>query len=185
MTIRCREPSGDASSCGTPVERGAPVQLCTRHLLIAFDWVARDVGVTDLLPAPCAACGSRVGVHYPAGWLCAVCDWRVGETPDADLPETAVHVVYYLRLGDRIKIGTSGNPRQRLRSIPHDELLAFERGDRVIERRRHDQFAGDREGTSEWFAASVALREHVDDLRQGIDDPWHRYARWRSKALRP
>ena len=33
---------------------------------------------------------------------------------------------------DRIKIGTSGNPRGRLGQIWHDELLAFERGGALV-----------------------------------------------------
>ena len=120
---------------------GAPVNLCTAHLLEAHDWVDREYGVTDLLPGPCLACGSRVGVRYPSGWLCAVCEWRVGELPDDPIADGRVDVVYYLRYGDRIKIGTSANPRRRVASLPHDEVLAFERGGRPLEQRRHAQFA--------------------------------------------
>lgn len=183
MTPRCRELLDDGTPCAEAPQPDAPLHLCTRHLLLAYDWVARDVGITDLLAEPCAACGSPVGVRYPAGWLCAICEWRVGDVPDRGLMADAVHVVYYLRLGERVKIGTSGNPRQRLAAIPHDELLAFERGDRMLERRRHAQFDHDRLGTSEWFAASADILAHVDELRQGVDDPWHRYARWRSGSL--
>ena len=73
----------DGRTCGEPVETGAPLDLCTRHLLEAHDWVARRVGTTDLLPSPCLACGSRIGVRYPSGWVCAECEWRVGEVPGA------------------------------------------------------------------------------------------------------
>jgi len=163
---------------------GAPLDLCTRHLLEAHDWVAGEVGVTDLLPSPCLACGSRLGVHYPSGWLCAVCEWRAGEIPDPhDAAAVRVDVVYYLRFRDRIKIGTSANPRQRLASIRHDELLAFERGDRLLEQRRHAQFAEHRLERSEWFAANDALAAHIDVLRGGADDPWSQYALWRSQRL--
>ena len=103
--------------------------------------------------------------------------------PDADIRPATVHVVYYLRLGGRVKIGTSGNPRQRLAAVPHDEVLAFERGDRMLERNRHLQFSADRLGTSEWFAASPERLAHADGLRSGTD-PWHSYARWRSQAAR-
>ena len=54
--------------------------------------------------------------------------------PDGDLAPPRVDVVYYLRqrdhVGDRVKIGTTANPRQRLARISHQDLLAFERGDR-------------------------------------------------------
>lgn len=183
MTPLCREPRDEGSLCGEAAAEGSPVHLCTRHLLIAYDWVTRDVGVTDLLPDPCVACGTRVGVRYPAGVICAVCEWRVGEMPDSDLTASAVHVVYYLRLGDRMKIGTSGNLRQRLTAIPHDELVALELGNRLIERQRHTQFAADRLGKSEWFTASNAILDHAAQLNAGTGGPWANYALWRSRAL--
>ena len=136
-----------------------------------------------MLPHPCLVCGSRLGVHYPSGWLCAVCEWRQGETVDGELPPPRVDVVYYLRFKDRVKIGTTANPRQRLGAIWHEELLAFERGDRALEGRRHEQFAADRFAGSEWFTLSPALAEHIAVLAAGVDDPWQFYARWMSEAL--
>jgi hypothetical protein len=168
--------------CGRGVEVGAPGGLCSQHLLAAYEWVAREVGVTDLLPSPCLACGGRVGVHYPSGWICAVCEWRVGDIPD-DVVSFRVDVVYYLRFQDRIKIGTSGNPRVRFASLPWDEVLAFERGGRPLEQRRHAQFAGHRIPRTEWFEANAELSAHVAQLRQGVDDPWHQYAAWLSSAI--
>jgi hypothetical protein len=144
---------------------------------------AADDGVTDLLPAPCRLCGSRLGVRYPSGWLCAICEWRYGELPDDELPPPRVDVVYYLRLGDRLKIGTSGGPRQRIAQLPHDEVVAFERGGRMLEQRRHAEFAVHRLGTSEWFAFAEPLRAHVTILGAGTVDPWHLYSRWLSEAI--
>lgn len=169
--------------CAASVAPGAPVDLCTRHLLVAYDWVVQDVGVTDLLPGPCLACGSRLGVRYPSGWLCAICEWRAGDIPDHDSAALRVDVVYYIRRGKQIKIGTSGNPRRRLASIPHDELLAFERGDRELEQRRHAQFAEHRRGGSEWFEAHDALSDHIGELSAGVVNPWSRYARWVSREV--
>src|ERR1700712_779103 len=130
--------------CGAPVDDETPLPLCSTHLLTAYDWVVRDVGLTDRLPTPCPACGSRLGVRYPSGWLCAICEWKFGDLPDSDSAPPRVDVVYYLRFADRIKIGTSGNPRGRLAQLRHDELLAFERGDRAREHSRHVQFAAAR-----------------------------------------
>jgi hypothetical protein len=171
------------AECGKPVDADSPIELCTEHLLVAYDWVAREAGVTDLLPSPCSACGSRVGVRYPSGWVCAVCEWRVGETPDGDTSDARVDVVYYLRYRDRIKIGTTANPRQRFASLPHDEVLAFELGDRVLEQRRHVQFAAYRIPRTEWFELNEELARHVAELADGVDDPWNRYAFWRSRRL--
>jgi hypothetical protein len=90
--------------------------------------------------------------------------------------------VYYLRQGDRVKIGTTASPRQRFGAIWHEEVLAFERGDRHLERRRHERFAADRFAGSEWFRVTPALTAHIDVLAGGRD-PWDVYARWLSEAI--
>ncbi|RIJ52219.1 GIY-YIG nuclease family protein [Clavibacter lycopersici] len=172
-----------AEGCAAPVEPGAPVPLCAAHLAAAAAWAEREHGVEDVLPSPCPTCGSRLGVRYPSGWLCAVCEWRHGDHPDGELAAPRVEVVYYIRFGDRMKIGTSANPRQRLGTLRHDELLAFERGGREVERARHVQFARQRFDRTEWFDLDARLREHVVALAAGQPDPWELLARWRSEAL--
>jgi hypothetical protein len=168
--------------CAAPAAE-APVELCAAHVAALLEWHDGAVGVTDVLPAPCRVCGSRLGVRWPSGWLCEVCEWRHGDVPDDELPPPRVDVVYYLRYRDRVKIGTTANPRQRLAAIAHDELLAFERGDRVLERRRHEQFAAERHPRSEWFRLSPTLGAHIDAVAAGVEDPWMLHVRWCSEAL--
>lgn len=107
----------------------------------------------------------------------------MGELPDAELPPPRVDVVYYLRFADRIKIGTSANPRHRLAQLRHDELLAFERGGRQTEQRRHQQFADARYARTEWFRMTPALLAHVGTLRVGDESPWNSYSLWLSQAI--
>ncbi|WP_394553850.1 GIY-YIG nuclease family protein [Agromyces sp. MMS24-JH15] len=180
--IGCEAGLAAGHPCGAPAEPDAPIALCTTHLLVAHEWVDRTLGVTDLLPGPCPACGSRLGVQYPSGWLCAACEWRYGDLADPGLPPPRVDVVYYLRLGDRVKIGTSSNPRQRFTALPHDEVLAFERGDRRLEQRRHAQFAAHRILDGEWFHLVDELRAHADAVAGGVD-PWDAWDRWVSEAI--
>ncbi|MCR2809820.1 MULTISPECIES: GIY-YIG nuclease family protein [unclassified Microbacterium] len=168
--------------CRSPAPPDAPLDLCEPHLVVAAEWASRELGAPDLLPAPCRLCGSRLGVRFPSGWLCAVCEWTHGELVDAELPPPRVDVVYYLRFEDRVKIGTSGNPRQRLAAIRHDDLLGFERGDRRLEHRRHAQFLDERFDRTEWFRLSDRLRAHIETVRCGAQDPWDLYARWLSEA---
>jgi len=139
------------------------------------------------LESPCRVCGSLSGARTASGLVCAVCGWRVGEFIDDGLPVPRVDVVYYLRFGDRVKIGTTHNPRQRFAALAAgvsgaEEVLAFELGDRTVERSRHAEFAADRLGTSEWFALSPRLSMHVAALADGRD-PWHVHARWLADAL--
>ena len=161
----------------------APVALCEYHMAVSAEWADREYGVPDVLPSPCRLCGSRLGVHYRSGWLCAVCEWRHGDLIDGELPPPRVDVVYYLRYADRVKIGTSSNPRQRLNAIRHDDLMAFERGDRRLEHHRHEQFADERYDRTEWFRLSERLELHVEGVRAGDPDPWSRYLRWVSEAV--
>ena len=168
--------------CGRPAAPDAPLPLCPEHLAMAADWGARSNGVVDVLPSPCLACGSRLGAHYPSGWICAVCEWRYGDVPDSDVAPPRVDVVYYLRHGERVKIGTTANPRQRFAAIWNEEVLAFERGDRRLEHQRHEQFAADRFAGSEWFRITPALTAHIDVIAGGRD-PWDVYARWVSEAI--
>lgn len=167
--------------CDRQAEAGAPVPLCTVHLLVAYDWLVREAGVTDALPSPCLVCGSRLGIRYPSGWICAVCEWRLGEVPDGEFAPPRVDVVYYIRYEGRVKIGTSANPRLRLAALPHDEVLAFERGGRELEQRRHAQFAGLRFAGSEWFRLSEELLLHLAVV--GADAPWPKYERWLSQEI--
>jgi len=106
----------------------------------------------------------------------------VGEYIDPGLPLPRVDVVYYLRYGSSVKIGTTFNPRQRFGALLHEEVLAFELGDRTVEQRRHREFADDRLGTSEWFALTDRVRAHIDALAAGRD-PWQVHARWLADAL--
>jgi len=149
---------------------------------MAGDWAMREFGVTDVLPSPCRLCGSRLGVRYPSGWLCAVCEWRHGDLVDGEPPRPRVDVVYYLGYADRVKIGTTANPRQRLAALWHDDLLGFERGGRRLERHRHEQFADERFDRTEWFRLSERLHDHIDIVR-GDEEPWDRYLRWMSEAV--
>jgi hypothetical protein len=131
------------------------------------------------LEQPCRLCGSLSGFHLTTGWVCGWCGWQVGRYVDPELPPPRIDLVYYLRLGDRVKIGTTATPRQRFAALPHDEVLAFERGDRELEQRRHIEFAADRLGASEWFGLSPRLKAHIRHVADGAD-AWGVYARWLS-----
>lgn len=139
--------------------------------------------MVDVDREPCPACGSHLAVRFPSGRLCGVCEWRFGDSVDSELAPPRVDVVYYIRFEGRIKIGTTANPRQRLARLWHHEVLGFERGDRRVERARHEQFAACRLGRSEWFDQTPALDAHVAEVAAGQPDPWAAYARWVSAAL--
>lgn len=140
------------------------------------------------MPSPCRVCGGELGERLRTGigcsaWHCDRCGWRLGDAPDGDLPRPHVAVVYYLRYADRVKIGTSASPQQRLSVIRHDELLAFEPGGRALEQERHREFAALREG-GEWFTLVDPLTTHIAAIRAERGEPWAAYDRWYGDALR-
>lgn len=75
-------------------------------------------------------------------------------------------VVYYVRIGDCIKIGYTRRLRRRMSSlrVTTDHLLAIEDGGRELEAQRHREFVGDRLGRMENFRPSEALLEHIERL---------------------
>jgi hypothetical protein len=90
-------------------------------------------------------------------------------------PETLAasgSIVYYLRRGSLIKIGTTADPHSRFRDLLPDEILAFEPGARPEESARHRQFWHLRE-SGEYFSDAPDLREHIDRTRlaYGAPDP--------------
>jgi hypothetical protein len=77
-------------------------------------------------------------------------------------------VVYYVRIGDHVKIGYSGNLGNRLRAYGGmNSLLALEFGDRASESARHAEFHEHLvPGMGrEVFYAHPDLMAHITDLR--------------------
>lgn len=81
-------------------------------------------------------------------------------------PEPRTSLVYYLRVGPFVKIGTTTDLPTRLKAYPPDAVvLAVEDGDRKVEHRRHKQFRSCLAERNEWFHPSAELIEHINGLR--------------------
>jgi len=75
--------------------------------------------------------------------------------------------VYFARFRDRVKIGFSTDPMNRLSAIPHDEVLAVFPGTRLNERQLHTAFA-DLRITGEWFHCDDRILDFVSDVKDSI-----------------
>lgn len=155
---------------------GSPLNLCGRHLRQAAELYSSLDGLDPgtRLREACPSCNARALVAYVATRTtkCAVCGYAEKVEPELiprpDRTKIAADdpVVYYIRFGDRIKIGTTGDLRGRMSALPHDEVLAIERGDRDLERERHGQFAHLRlTPRGEWFRTAPDLLAHIDTLK--------------------
>lgn len=96
-------------------------------------------------------------------------------------------VVYYMRIGNRVKIGTSTNLKVRLEAINPEELMCTEPGGHPLEKQRHHQFAELRTH-GEWFRLEGELQQHIERLRSQapvVDDPSSRCNTWSTPEVRP
>lgn len=74
-------------------------------------------------------------------------------------------LVYFVRHGDVVKIGTTQDLTQRLTAIPYDELLATIPGGPDVEGQWHRRFAHLRT-RGEWFRDAPELRDAIAAARQ-------------------
>lgn len=82
--------------------------------------------------------------------------------------------VYFIRIGQLVKIGTTINLASRFSGLRPNEVLAILPGGLDEERAFHRQFADLRAG-GEYFHPGPALQEHVLELRRRLDAPkWTR-----------
>lgn len=83
-------------------------------------------------------------------------------------------IVYYIRRGTFVKIGTTTQPQKRFAALLPDEILAWEPGGRAEEARRHVQFRRLRaNAVAEYFRREEELDVHIDSVRadHGAPDP--------------
>jgi len=71
--------------------------------------------------------------------------------------------VYFIRFGDRIKIGFTTSVTTRMKNVPHDEILALVPGTLSTERMYHKQFDAIRI-TGEWFDNDPRLTDFIKTL---------------------
>jgi hypothetical protein len=134
-------PAGDGRPCvgsdrcpGEPLE-DFPVRLCGVH--------AREVY---------EACSDLV----TSQWDDAVRDY-VAELHDTFKPPRAVKQplagwVYFIRFSDRVKVGYTTRPDERMHGLPHEEIIGIIPGTRADERAWHSLLA-DFHVVGEWFRA--------------------------------
>jgi len=145
---RCTTERKSGSFCNQASIPDAPFPICVKHAAEIYAFLrGRVEGVT---PDVLAGAG-LVRRRNPAAR-----DQARGRS-----------MVYYVQIGERIKIGTSVNVRQRMAAYPPDRrLLATEPGGASEERARLSEFAEYRVLGREWFHPGPRLMLHVESLRR-------------------
>lgn len=165
--------------CANEPDPDSFFDICTEHWAQIIEDHARRITEPHLLAeVSCPVCrrtiltgpGAPVACANPHCWEDA---WWSQPAPD-ETTETrnGTAWIYYIRFGDRIKIGTTTSLKGRLASLPHDEILALEPGSYDLERARHREFAPMLvDGQREWFHDSSTLRDHALELRARHGSP--------------
>lgn len=82
--------------------------------------------------------------------------------------------VYYIRMGDTIKIGYATDVAKRMRAYPPTaELLAAHPGTELLEKQMHQKFREYLARGREWFAPADEVMAHIASVVERFGDPGH------------
>lgn len=80
--------------------------------------------------------------------------------------------IYYLLVGEHIKIGYTKDVKRRLKSYPPgSRLLALHPGTKQLEHDTHTIFVGSRAAGREWFLDTPELRDHIKQVIAEFGEP--------------
>lgn len=80
--------------------------------------------------------------------------------------------IYYVRSGEKIKIGHTTRLKQRIRAYPPDTIiLAVHRGSKDDEKQLHTRFQTYRVAGREWYERSDVLLAHIADMTRRYGPP--------------
>lgn len=150
---RCTVQRHNGEFCDAPSPEGMPFPICARHAIKLYHHL--KVVLADAQADPLYA------MHKLNAQI-------MSERREREKREnTSRHVVYYVRIGELIKIGTTTNLTSRLHQYPPSrELLAVEPGGTRVEHQRIKQFAHLLAYGKEWFRPGPDLLEHIDAIRR-------------------
>lgn len=140
--------------CDAPSDEDVPFPICTRHALKLYRHMRERIA--EAMP------GETGALHFATQMFKA--DQEAADRKHA----AAEWVVYYVQVGDVIKIGVTGRLRHRLNAYPpFSKLLAREPGDHFLEAKRHQQFAHLRVAGKEWYRPDPELLAFIEKVKLG------------------
>lgn len=129
--------------CEDVVTDGAPIDLCERHMRLAFAWVMSNAETLS----------ASADYHPPAPAV----------RPPRFTVDTPGHV-YFIKKDDLIKIGWSSQVEIRLRSWQPCTVLLVQPGTIRDERRCHAAFSHLLAKGEEWFTPAPDLYAFIESL---------------------
>lgn len=148
-SLRCSVQNKQGNFCDAPSADDMPFPICGMHARQLY----RRVGemATGALVDPSTGLLRALMTHPPQE--------RRKRCHDP--------IVYYVQVGEHIKIGFTTNLKTRMNSYPPSRrLLATEPGGLSQEHLRHRQFGAHLALGNEWFRPAPELIEHINELRR-------------------
>jgi hypothetical protein len=156
----------DGAACTDLATITQPVPLCTHHQMqvavaIVPEMLASVLSMPKRTPVPeiCDAASSRlVAKAKPVG---------------LDLSGAHGDRVYFVRNGDRIKIGYTTNLRGRLGALCQrpDSVLLLLQGGNGLEAALHRYFSAHRIGSTEWFRYAGEIEKYIARKTDSVLSP--------------
>jgi hypothetical protein len=139
--LRC---IGTGNDCPRETVDDCPVPLCSHHLREVYTFAA------DL-----------VTERWDGAVREYVADLHETFKPPPALKQPASGWVYFIRFSDRIKIGYTTKPDNRLRDLPHEQVIGVIPGTRSDEAAWHELLT-EFHVVGEWFRAEPAVLEMLE-----------------------
>lgn len=142
---RGKDHSGEWDLCSIPQcnrlrADNVGIQLCERHIEQA--WAAHQI-ITGQATVP-----------------------ELNPDPNRDVYSLAAQgTVYFIRIGDLLKIGWTSKPLERMRSLKPDAILHFQPGSRRDEAKMHAKFIDHLVKGREWFEINADSMSMVKDIQ--------------------
>lgn len=124
--------------CETEIPDPKSFPLCERHLAKA--WAAYEIA--NGRPEPESGPDELLDVY----------------------DDTTPGAIYFVRVGDLLKIGWTSRLAERLHRIKADAVLHVEQGTRLDERRHHEHFTDHLARGREWFHLNTETKQMLDEL---------------------
>lgn len=162
---RCTAQLGNGSFCDAASMIDMPFPICRRHAGQVYERLGEHLGEEH-------AARLRTMTDIARN-LMTPSPERLAREKRRKEALRAQSVVYYVRIGEHVKIGTTTNLKARLSTlrVDPDAVLATEPGGYELERQRHREFATERIGRRENFTPSRRLVHHIKTVRAEHGEP--------------
>lgn len=160
-------PTRQCDLCRKPMHQNEVIPVLSgKEICFPCGWMAVE-GMARVYKAPEVTTMDRIRFRRENGHE----GWRREDRKPARIEPGWV---YYIRMGDTIKIGYATDVAKRMRAYPPNaELLAAHPGTELLEKQMHQKFKPHLVRGREWFAPADEVMAHVASVVEQFGDPSH------------